>query len=608
MHLKTTTGNFPVFLLAVVLFVAFSHRIYHDARSTVTTRLLSSSSLLSPPRLQLSQTPPPPLPPRPLLISTLRPRPPRPLLSSLPSPPPSRALSTAVDEIFSDRQKQLPPPSSGEEESSILPTVSILIPDWVVLLIVSPETRLTLDYGDNYTCVFRNRAMSQARFAGVLPFRKRITFKCVLPPNARRRQPFFQPTLIKSPLEPQANNAPALVPELLRWNFLVYDHFTTENDVLLFVKGVNNRQGVNRSPSEFKCVFGADAVTTAVTTSSQEVFRCPHPDLTELLEDSEPIKVTLDISGEIGNVLVPSVASYTPRRRRTVDLGEGKSLLCACTMVYNVAKFLKEWVMYHSNIGVERFILYDNDSDDDLQRVVDELAREGYDVRTLFWIWPKTQEAGFSHCALYAQQICTWMIFIDVDEFIFSPTWLDSASPSPNMLKSLLPKQAPQTAIGQVSIKCNEFGPSNQSVHPIQGVTQGYTCRRRFEQRHKSIVLLEAIDPSLMNAIHHFQLRKGYRTNQLSMQKAVVNHYKYQAWPEFKAKFRRRVSTYVVDWRRNLNLWSKDRTPGLGFEAIEPAGWAQKFCEARDDQLQRLTERWFGVETSNGNVVMAWER
>ncbi|MCI11319.1 UPF0392 protein, partial [Trifolium medium] len=131
---------------------------------------------------------------------------------------------------------------------------------------------------------------------------------------------------------------------------------------------------------------------------------------------------------------------------------------------------------------------------------------------------------------------------------------------------------------------------------------------RKVEQRHKSIVLVEAVDRSLWNVIHHFMVneKEGFRANQLGPEEGLVNHYKYQAWDEFKSKFRRRVSAYVVDWRQNENPNSKDRTPGLGFEAIEPNDWTQRFCEVRDQRLKLLTRKWFGLFTQNG-VRMAWQ-
>ena len=501
--------------------------------------------------------------------------------------------------------------------SSIISSVSVLLADWEVLVIID-DYHLTFDLNnplrtnsvDDYVCLFQNNATSPAKLSGRLSLTNRIAFKCIMPNSVRRLRPFFQPILLTNP--PLEKEKPILVQttELYRWTFLVYESFSTENDVVLFVKGVNNRQGINRSPNEFRCVFYEEsniiAVKTAVTSSTQEAFRCPHPNITAFT-DGERRRVSLEIINE--NLVVPSVAYYVPRRKLA---GQQKSLLCACTMVYNAGKFLKEWVTYHSNIGVDKFIIYDNDSNDNLKSVVEELNGKGYNITTMFWVWPKTQEAGYSHSAVYGKDSCTWMMYVDVDEFVFSPSWSASSKPSKDMLKSLLPRVPSSSSsshhrlIGQVSIRCNEFGPSNQHSHPIKGVTQGYTCRMWAEQRHKSIVQLDAVDPTLLNAIHHFGLKSNYKTKTLNLDKAVVNHYKYQAWAEFQNKFRRRVSTYVVDWKEKANLGSKDRTPGLGFEPIEPEDWAHMFCEVKDERLKMLTKRWFGSRTSDG-YRLVWQ-
>lgn len=420
---------------------------------------------------------------------------------------------------------------------------------------------------------------------------------------------------------------------------MVYDSLTTDDDVVVLAKGLNNRQGINREPSEFNCVFFrgddvAGGVRTAVTNSKQEVFRCQLPPEQTAFPSSgsggagqQRIKVSLEEETVQGKRVVPTVAYYTPPRKLADN--NGKALLCACTMVYNVAKFLREWVMYHSRIGVEKFILYDNGSDDNLESVVEELVMEGYDVKTYFWYWPKTQEAGFSHSAVYAKDSCTWTAYVDVDEFIYSPSWFQSsAMPSKSMLHSMLLPQTDSNSMfnhklsrknkfnnhylsqqeqpqGQVHIGCHEFGPSNRTEHPAEGVIQGYTCRKRYENRHKSIVLLDAIDNSLLNVIHHFSLKPGYAAKKLSIRDTMVNHYKFQAWPEFKAKFRRRVSAYVVDWTKQVNPHSNDRTPGLGFSAVEPQGWPQKFCEVQDDGLKNLTRKWFALEYPSGYKKMA---
>ncbi|KAL4557580.1 hypothetical protein LXL04_035763 [Taraxacum kok-saghyz] len=481
--------------------------------------------------------------------------------------------------------------------------VSILFPSWEALLIVPSEFGDDRNNITSYFCLFDTNEISPARFSGTLTYPDRNTFTCQLPKRIRRRLPFRQPMLTKTPNQDQMKSNPSQwqSSELLRWNFIVYNIIETENDIVLFAKGINNRQGLNRSPTEFKCLFGDDTVngvTTSVTSSVQEVFRCQRPDLTAFSQN--PVIASLLILQT--NQVVPSIAFYAPQRKIAIP-SANKSLLCACTMVYNVAKFLKEWVMYHSKIGVDKFILYDNGSDDDLDKTVNLLKSKGYDIETRFWLWPKTQEAGFSHAALLAKNSCQWMMYIDIDEFIYSPLWA-SSPPSKLLLPSLLPSHP----YSQIMIRCLEFGPSNLKTHPSMGVTQGYTCRKEMENRHKSIVLLDAIDESLINVIHHFKLKEGYASTKVHPDTVVVNHYKFQAWPEFKAKFRRRVSAYVVDWTRSVNLQSNDRTPGLGYRAVEPEGWAERFCEVYDHRLKDLTRRWFGRRDERMVFRMDWQK
>jgi hypothetical protein len=258
-------------------------------------------------------------------------------------------------------------------------------------------------------------------------------------------------------------------------------------------------------------------------------------------------------------------------------------------MVRNVAKFLPEWVKYHAAIGVDQFFLYDNASEDDLADTVARLKSGGVNISTVAWPWTKTQEAGFSHCAASHKASCEWMAFMDVDEFIFSSEWEKYENPSKSLLGELV---SVNPDVGQIYFPCYDFGPSGQTAHPQEGVCQGYTCRLRKLMRHKSLVRLDAVRDSLLNSIHHFELKSGFHWVWTKI--ARVNHYKFQAWTEFKSKFIRRVSTYVADWSDPVNLQSNDRAPGLGVDPVEPAGWAESFCDIRDKAMKELTEKWFG--------------
>ncbi|KAL6603345.1 hypothetical protein ACP70R_043706 [Stipagrostis hirtigluma subsp. patula] len=510
------------------------------------------------------------------------------------------------------RDTATPKPAAREHRSPPPDVDAVLLPDWEVLVLLRPDGDGGSGGGGNATCAFQGGASSPARALGRMPASGRRAYACAMPRRARRRHPFRAPRLITASSSFSSSSSSAVAaaeeasaarsPEMLRWSGrLVYDAVALGGGgVLVFARGVNPRQGVNRAASDVRCVYyrpsagAADVVASLpAATSAQQVFRCPPPPPQE--PASPELRVTLAVAGE---ELIPSLATYSPARHVSPSTTQPvrpapeskKKLICACTMVRDVAKFLREWVVYHAAVGVDRFYLYDNGSEDDMAGQVRQLSADGFDVSTLVWPWPKTQEAGFSHAAAVHRDSCEWMAFIDVDEFIFSPGWTKSRKPTKSMLRSMV---AVEPDIGQVMLGCADFGPSGRTTHPKEGVTQGYTCRRRAKQRHKSLLRLDAVDRSLLNSVHHFDLRTGFRAEWSKQTR--VNHYKYQAWEEFKVKFRRRVSTYVADWTDPVNPESKDRTPGLGFEAVEPAGWANKFCEVEDAMLRDVTRRWFGV-------------
>ncbi|KAE8690319.1 hypothetical protein F3Y22_tig00110895pilonHSYRG00027 [Hibiscus syriacus] len=192
---------------------------------------------------------------------------------------------------------------------------SVLLPNWEVLVLVYNEIPLTLNHADgDLYCFFLRNETSPTNFSGMLSFGATATFKCILPNRNRILQPFQQPVQARFPAkEPNATSASSMMP---RWN--------------------------QKSPEKFNCVFGdniKNAVRIVVTSSKQEVFRCHHPTIAA----AERIKVSIEIRSE--KLVVPSVAYYTTPPRRTPSNSKPKSLLCATTMVYNVAKFLREWVI-----------------------------------------------------------------------------------------------------------------------------------------------------------------------------------------------------------------------------------------------------------------------
>ncbi|XVE75153.1 hypothetical protein DITRI_Ditri12bG0072500 [Diplodiscus trichospermus] len=408
------------------------------------------------------------------------------------------------------------------------------------------------------------------------------------------------------------------------WNRMVYEAALDGKTAVVFVKGLNLRPHRESNPTRFRCQFSLGnwdkdeglVLTTEAGAAAQEVVRCPLPRSTRNNRDrAQGIRVTVVHAGDpdvehepmpsavrihnsrsyvhrrnqrrrMENVPMPSVAKLFDSKPHQKKKKRRKYELCVCTMLWNQAPALREWIMYHAWLGVERWFIYDNNSDDGIQEVIEELDFQDYNVSRHTWPWIKTQEAGFSHCALRARHECKWVGFFDVDEFYYFPRHHRRALVGQNVLRSLVANYSSSRSIAEIRTACHSFGPSGLSSPPSQGVTVGYTCRLQSPERHKSIVRPDLLHDTLLNVVHHFRLRKGFRYLNVRESSIIVNHYKYQVWDTFRAKFFRRVATYVVDWQENQNQGSKDRAPGLGTEAIEPPNWRLQFCEVWDTGLR----------------------
>ncbi|KAK6160109.1 hypothetical protein DH2020_003490 [Rehmannia glutinosa] len=392
------------------------------------------------------------------------------------------------------------------------------------------------------------------------------------------------------------------------WENVAYSGVLDGDTAVVFVKGLNLRADRLSDPRQFSCHFGLGKsdknerylIRTMALSAAQEVVRCSLPRSIQKNPDKlQGIRVTVGLrhqfrAGARNLVLMPSVAKVFDPGSERKKRSEEKYELCVCTMVWNQASAIREWIMYHSWLGVERWFVYDNNSDDEIDKVIQELDLENYNVTRHVWPWIKTQEAGFSHCALRAKDECNWVSFMDVDEYFYFPystprhqRFRKLGYAGQNSLCALVSNfSSISRTIAEIRTSCHSFGPSGLNLPPSQGVTVGYTCRLQSPERHKSIVRPDALDSSLLNVVHHFHLKKGFKYLNLPQSMAIINHYKYQVWEVFRAKFYRRVATYVADWRENQNEGSRDRAPGLGTEAIEPPDWPQRFCEVWDTGLR----------------------
>jgi hypothetical protein len=95
--------------------------------------------------------------------------------------------------------------------------------------------------------------------------------------------------------------------------------------------------------------------------------------------------------------------------------------LAICAIFRNEARYLAEWITFHRLVGVERFYLYDHDSSDDWRIVLASELSEGV-VEAIHWPQEYGQMPAYADCLERHRADARWIAFIDLDEFLFSPT------------------------------------------------------------------------------------------------------------------------------------------------------------------------------------------
>ena len=98
--------------------------------------------------------------------------------------------------------------------------------------------------------------------------------------------------------------------------------------------------------------------------------------------------------------------------------------LAVCAIFREEASFLHEWLSFHIGIGATHFYLYNNFSTDAFRTVLAPWQERG--LVTLH-DWPRRvgQLSAYRHCVRHYRRKARWIAFLDLDEFLFSPTVTD---------------------------------------------------------------------------------------------------------------------------------------------------------------------------------------
>jgi len=220
------------------------------------------------------------------------------------------------------------------------------------------------------------------------------------------------------------------------------------------------------------------------------------------------------------------------RGAAAVSLRHRPPSLAVCTVVKNEARHIIEWIEFHKLIGVSKFYIYDNDSNDNLWGVLKRYIDSG-EVAYIPWPGGYRQVEALTNC-LNLPGIEEWVALIDVDEFLF-------ATSSNNLPYTLLQYQhMPGIMVNQVMFTTSGHNTMQQGL-----VIENYTRQRRrlpdgqlskIHNNGKTIVqpkfaigMRSAHDATYITGCHGMTEtgdRHGrFRTTKYSITTLRINHY-----------------------------------------------------------------------------------
>jgi hypothetical protein len=232
-----------------------------------------------------------------------------------------------------------------------------------------------------------------------------------------------------------------------------------------------------------------------------------------------------------------------------------------CASYQNEAPFLREWVEFHLLVGVEKFFLYDNASQDK-EAHFEVLAPYVEDGSVEVRDWPQLpgQVQAFQHCLRDQRGKSRWLAFFDLDEFLFSPT----GQPIPELLVDY--ERWPGLVVNRAT-----FGTSGHRTRPPGLVIENYVRRSPEPASIKSIVYpqrtLRCLNPhgfaysaGGMPVDEQERPVDGLLGESFTMSRVRINHYWTKSEEECARKFERMT---VATPRSGPKPWPGKPTPEM---------------------------------------------
>ncbi len=233
-----------------------------------------------------------------------------------------------------------------------------------------------------------------------------------------------------------------------------------------------------------------------------------------------------------------------------------------CGIFKNEASFLREWITYHEIIGVEHFWLYNNNSSDNYQEILQPFIDRGL-VTLIDWPYDQGQISAYHDFYEHYRHQTQWYTFLDIDEFFV-----------PKYEMSLLDwlKHSGLDRFPALLIYWRMFGTSGKMHHNYEKlvIEQYHACWEHLYNVGKCLINSDYEIAEFNAATHHLPLMivhclgqkilirpfnmygrsvcfiNDERTEDDSKRTIQINHYWSKAWDIYDKK-RKMTDVYFKD-------------------------------------------------------------
>lgn len=227
--------------------------------------------------------------------------------------------------------------------------------------------------------------------------------------------------------------------------------------------------------------------------------------------------------------------------------------------IKNEARYIPEYIEFHLLNGFDHFIFYDNDSNDNIEEIVDPY-KELVEIRKYpenivgsknFWL--------MHHCIYEQRNKSRWIHFNAIDERIFCPDG-----------NSLLEKLENYHKHGAISVCWKLFNSNGHIKRPNGLIIDNFTKYHYDPMGHvKTVIRPENIDPSIIANPHNFNHYNGYSVNEnfqevhraicgnCSYKEILIHHYFTLSEEEWNIKYDKGVLDRCIENSRRPDgeLW-----------------------------------------------------